>query len=343
MPGPSPYIPVHATVARPINYSAPIDNSCEYVKGMSMNRRARPIGIPVGFPPAADGISNTATALTRECTPAAGASLIKAFSRPTILLIGNDLKWLARAGYKVVADHEHQQGPCTLDSADLILVNGQTPGGLTHASGGYKDFVASWMDIDLPAFFIISWRDVDTAKSLVRNRQADFILSPFRRKEALARIEALLHPRVGTPTENTDLLKEAQDSLERPVEQALPGNEVVSDENEVRFRSIANDSQLMIVVFEAGGMVSFCNRAWLQFRGRSMISELSAGWLEGLHPDDNANCALTIFSALRTGKTYRLDLRLRRADGEFYSILCNVQPLPCDPTRLLLTSLPLQV
>ncbi len=60
-------------------------------------------------------------------------------------------------------------------------------------------------------------------------------------------------------------------------------------ESEARFRSIAEQSPVLIWRADADGQCDYVNPSWLDFRGRPLEQETGDGWTEGLHPEDRVN------------------------------------------------------
>ncbi|PSK87738.1 PAS domain S-box-containing protein [Limimaricola soesokkakensis] len=56
------------------------------------------------------------------------------------------------------------------------------------------------------------------------------------------------------------------------------------------------------------------NRAWLEFRGRSLSQEVGRGWFTGIHDEDHDKLD-TYRIALSAGRPYQVEYRLRRHDG----------------------------
>jgi PAS domain S-box-containing protein len=100
----------------------------------------------------------------------------------------------------------------------------------------------------------------------------------------------------------------------------------VLQESEERFRNMADTTAALISVFGPDQRCTFLNRAWLTFTGREMEQELGAGWMECVHPDDRDRVSRACSSALDTLVPFKLEYRLRRADGEYRTLLCTGAP-----------------
>ena len=92
------------------------------------------------------------------------------------------------------------------------------------------------------------------------------------------------------------------------------------------FREQANQVPVMLWMSDAGGCMTFFNRSWLKFTGRVLEEELGAGWLSGVHPDDARSCVETFNSALEARQAFKMEFRLRGADGEHHWMLCTGNP-----------------
>lgn len=88
-------------------------------------------------------------------------------------------------------------------------------------------------------------------------------------------------------------------------------------ESEARFREIANAAPVLIWITDTTKAATWFNAPWLAFTGRSMEQEIGHGWLNSVHPDDLANCKTGFFSAFDRRQPFRIDYRLKRADGEW--------------------------
>jgi PAS domain S-box-containing protein len=73
-------------------------------------------------------------------------------------------------------------------------------------------------------------------------------------------------------------------------------------------------------------LFTFVNRTWLNFTGRTLEHELGTGWAASVHPNDRRRCYETFSSAFDARQDFQLECRLRRADGEYRSVLCSGVP-----------------
>ena len=101
------------------------------------------------------------------------------------------------------------------------------------------------------------------------------------------------------------------------LEAELEQTKTREESGEGSLRQAADSSPLMIWMSGPDALRTYCNRAWLEFRGRSMAEELGNGWTEGLHPDDRDICVETYLKSFGARQPYRIQYRLQRADGEY--------------------------
>jgi PAS domain S-box-containing protein len=97
-------------------------------------------------------------------------------------------------------------------------------------------------------------------------------------------------------------------------------------ESETRFRNMADTAPVLMWVSGPDKLCTFFNKAWLTFTGRDMELELGNGWVELIHPDDRGLWHETYFLSFDSRSVFQMEYRLRRADGEYRSLLCAGAP-----------------
>ena len=92
------------------------------------------------------------------------------------------------------------------------------------------------------------------------------------------------------------------------------------------FRALLDGAPALVWIGGPDGACTYFNRAWLEFTGRTLEQELGMGWSEGVHPDDLKRCVDTYLSHVVSRTPFRMEYRLRRADGTYGTILDDGAP-----------------
>jgi PAS domain S-box-containing protein len=88
-------------------------------------------------------------------------------------------------------------------------------------------------------------------------------------------------------------------------------------ESEARFQAMADTAPVLIWMTGTDGLCNYFNKPWLDFTGRTTEQEVGMGWIRGVHPDDVQGCFDGFLPAFRARNPFRMEYRLRRADGEY--------------------------
>jgi PAS domain S-box-containing protein len=96
--------------------------------------------------------------------------------------------------------------------------------------------------------------------------------------------------------------------------------------SERRFRSMADNSPVLIWMSDTEKLGTFFNQGWLKFTGRTAGQELGNGWIDGVHPDDRQHCLDVCHTTFDTRQPFEVEYRLRRHDGEYRWVLDKGMP-----------------
>jgi PAS domain S-box-containing protein len=88
-------------------------------------------------------------------------------------------------------------------------------------------------------------------------------------------------------------------------------------ESEARFRNMADSAPVMMWVTDASGYCTHLNRRWYEFTGQAPGTGEGYGWLDAVHPEDRGVAEQAFLAANTRQQDYRVDFRLRRADGVY--------------------------
>src|SRR6185436_8720536 len=64
------------------------------------------------------------------------------------------------------------------------------------------------------------------------------------------------------------------------------------------------------------GRITYFNRSWLTFVGRTLDQEVHDGWANSIHPEDRERCVAQYNASFQTREPFELEYRQRRKDGE---------------------------
>jgi PAS domain S-box-containing protein len=97
-------------------------------------------------------------------------------------------------------------------------------------------------------------------------------------------------------------------------------------ESEERFRLMADSAPVLIWLAEPDRGCTWVNHQWLAFTGRKLEEEVGDGWMQGIHPDDVAQCRELYTRECARRVPFQMDYRLRRFDGEYRWVLDCAAP-----------------
>jgi diguanylate cyclase (GGDEF)-like protein/PAS domain S-box-containing protein len=94
------------------------------------------------------------------------------------------------------------------------------------------------------------------------------------------------------------------------------------------FRVLAEDAPVMLWLTNAQGKVIFTNGRWKKFTGDNNADACPSNdvWINALHPEDIEGCLKVFNEAFSTHRSFSMEYRLRRADGQYRHILDTGEP-----------------
>jgi len=98
-------------------------------------------------------------------------------------------------------------------------------------------------------------------------------------------------------------------------EEALAVTRIELVDSEARFRNMADHAPVMMWVTDPDGNCTYLNQQWYDFTGQTPEEAAGLGWLDVTHPDDKAAAGQIFLDANTRQEPFRLEYRLRRADG----------------------------
>lgn len=99
------------------------------------------------------------------------------------------------------------------------------------------------------------------------------------------------------------------------------------DEKLIDFRILAEDAPVMLWITNNTGENIFSNGLYKTFIGRKNVEALGGkAWFEALHPEDQGICLNVFDEAFQTHKSFEMEYRLKRHDGEYRYILDRGEP-----------------
>lgn len=88
-------------------------------------------------------------------------------------------------------------------------------------------------------------------------------------------------------------------------------------ESEQRFRVMADGAPVLIWLADISKNCIWFNQRWLDFTGRTMEQELGFAWTDDVHPEDIERCLGAYTESFELRRTFQMEYRLRRHDGEY--------------------------
>jgi PAS domain S-box-containing protein len=118
-------------------------------------------------------------------------------------------------------------------------------------------------------------------------------------------------------------LRELTFSLEEKVR--MRSQEVIASEH--RLRQMTDTSSVLFWITDAAGKLTWVNKTWEDWTGRSMQAEIDGDWASFIHPEDRKQTISILHSHITLGESFSLEYRLLNAQGNYGWIYHQGSPL----------------
>jgi PAS domain S-box-containing protein len=182
-----------------------------------------------------------------------------------------------------------------------------------------------------PILFLSDAGELEEMAAELRLGAVDFILKPFGREELLARVRMHLEAarlRAESELEAAERTAELR-ALNEQLQERLAERdreEQALRESEERFRDLANRAPAAIWVTGPDKLTVFYNRRAAIFLGEKTQQPLQKLWTAVVHPDDLDNVYTKYFAAVEARRGFRIECRIRRANGQYRWVLSTGIP-----------------
>ena len=97
-------------------------------------------------------------------------------------------------------------------------------------------------------------------------------------------------------------------------------------ESEARFRSLADSAPVMVWTADPEGLCTWLSAGWYALTGQTEAEALGFGWALAVHPEDRPAVVDAYLAATRDRRAFRMEYRVRAADGSYRWALDSATP-----------------
>ncbi|HTF80377.1 MAG TPA: PAS domain S-box protein, partial [Cytophagales bacterium] len=95
------------------------------------------------------------------------------------------------------------------------------------------------------------------------------------------------------------------------------------EESECRFRTMAEDSEILIALADETSNATYFSKAWVELTGRPMDALLQYGWLDLVHPEDRQQYLQIYLDAFEKKASFTGEFRIRNKHGAYRWLLAK--------------------
>lgn len=207
---------------------------------------------------------------------------------------------------------------------------------------GYEVNDASMLE---PSFWIDSIHPVDRQRvkegkyAVINSNKDEEWESSYRFKKKNGTYAVILErgtvvrDELGTPYRMLGSMTDITEAEESAIKLKTKNNELQSLIQEFKF--VTDFMPQMVWATQPDGYHDFYNKRWYDYTGLNYEQTKDKGWSLVLHPDDYERTWKVWEQSLRTGRTYEIEYRMRRNDGEYRWMLARAIPLRGDDGKII--------
>jgi len=175
---------------------------------------------------------------------------------------------------------------------------------------------------DLPAF--------DESLEQAIQKQKDFVID-FRivlPSGEVKNVHNLGHPVLNNSGELVEYIGTTMDVTEQVTARAALEEAFAKiKQSEASLQLIIDTIPALAWSIEPDGSVEFVNRRWINYTGLTIEQARGSGWLSVVHPEDLGWLSEQRRIAMTSGKSFELESRMRRHDGQYRWFINRADPL----------------
>ncbi|MFI5159473.1 MAG: ATP-binding protein, partial [Sphingobacteriales bacterium] len=218
-----------------------------------------------------------------------------------------------------------------------VLASGKTVSGTIPAQTlingqlqlNYYEYEYRAIKNDAGKTYCILHTAVDVTEQVIGKQAVD---RELEKEIALAR-EQMLNEELSVSNEElrvaNDELKLTQDNLRLlndELEERVESRTRDLSESEVRFRTMAESSGILIAVSDNTRNYIYFNKAWLNLTGKPLADLAGFGWTDLIHPDDKENFMAVYLSSFKVYHPFSVEFRILDDENNYRWLMCNGFP-----------------
>ncbi len=211
---------------------------------------------------------------------------------------------LTRERYRVIAV-DNGRLACEAvrrERPDVVLLDWRMP--VMDGRAALQELKASKDTRGIPIVMLTSQSQVDERILALESGVQDFLSKPFDPRELVACIEQQLRWQHGLALDARAAFLEERNALLAASER--------------RYRLLAEAMPHMVWMADAGGKITYVNRAWSEYTGKDLLACSVDGWATTVYPADRLAALRGWNASLATGEPFEIQCRFRRAADDVY-------------------------